>query len=320
MAKMMDAKTKFANIELALNTAKIAHAEIQFPITHNPLLGNAFTDSNGVQFGFTQIGIGYFYNHLKQFDVKYATLTAMVRNGLFSNIPDFLNPMLGNRKFIASFFMGNIVGANIKYNEIPHKDIISDIQTAGLADLLYSYEINEQAMKLYIADKAILTDEQGNDILDTFTGMVVINGHSGHKALSFRSYFTRGKYKYISEQISSGKARHLSNAIPVYQKMAETFNIVREFALTERLKTISIQRVFAQVIDKMELSTRQEAIVMDVENEVSLKNALDVVMYLSDQLELMKKSGIEAICDAICTYAFNLGGYQLKDGKFVSFP
>lgn len=301
--KMIDTATRIEMIRKSIVTAEIRHAEIEFPITANSLVSNAFIDKNGLQFGFTQIGAGYFYNHLKEHKIRYAVLTEMVRKGKWQDLADLLNGFLSGKKFIASFFMGNIVGANVKYNEIPHEDIMADLINSGLSDLLYAYNLTQQELNLYISDKAIETDSDGNAINTTYTGMIVTNGHSGHSALSFRAYFKSKAYEFRSNEISSAKARHLSNVIPVYQKMAQAFATVRDFALTERLRGISFKRLFAQVIDAQEWSTRQEAVIFEIENDTELNNALDVIVRLSGMMEFSKKSGIEAICDTICEYA-----------------
>jgi hypothetical protein len=105
-----------------------------------------------------------------------------------------------------------IYGVCARYNPKPNIEVLEDIQANGLTPLIERWDIDHEAMNIYLAHKT----EKGSEI-----GLLIRNGETGHVALSYRLYVAQGDYTFSTAHF--GRRKHMSNLELVDDDLKEIY-------------------------------------------------------------------------------------------------
>lgn len=258
------------NLKAEVSAAKIQYHQVTFPMTH--VGDGVFKFANGFEGRFAEIGAGYLSERVP---VAYAWFTAKARKEAWDDIERACKEHGGSLRgsYVAAVYNGHIVGVMSHYNPIPHLELIDSLDKASLLDNLDSYWLNETAMTVDIR-----VSGPSDDVL---VFLRIINGHSGHQAISYHMVIRADGYEWVDKKIDRARRRHLSKVGLLLEALDGALEIITDLKATERLKVMSAKAAIDIMMDKNpELTIRQERLLALLEEMKELETAMDVVTTL----------------------------------------
>lgn len=262
--------TPFEQLKSTVDSTSIEYAQVTFPISH--LGEGVFRFSNGFEAKFTTLGAGYLSERLPQY--KYRWFTRHANDGDWDAIERTVNQhphqLMGN--YVAALYEGEIVGIMSHYNAVPHNQLLEYIKAAGLENDVTSHWITQMELVINITVKSQCHD-------GFLVAMRIVNGHSGHSALRYRSVILAEGYEW-EDRVSGSARRHLSQVGQAISSMREAMETITELKVDDRLMNMTAEEALeiAQNSNK-NLSVRQERLLMAAK-EAKCQTALEVVVLL----------------------------------------
>ena len=141
-----------------------------------------------------------------------------------------------NQEYIIAVNKGAAYGVTANYNPKYNVEVLQDIVDTGMESLVSSCFIDHEKMRVYFEQR----DQQGIKF-----GMVVLNGETGHTALSYRVYVAKDKYEFTSPTF--GRRKHLGQLDKVDNSIKEVYNEIRDIEFSGFVLTAE-SREYAQLI------------------------------------------------------------------------
>lgn len=258
-----------------LNETDIAYLSVDFPISH--VGEGVFRSLNGVEFGFTESGAGYVSERNPRY--AYATFTRLVRQERWEELAKMANeaiiPMKGaGRGLIMASYNGKVVGILRHYNAISHSELIETLLDKGLDKDVFNWRMNHQFLLLDMLTFTVESATKGQIKI----GLRVINGHSGHHALSFQILIRAEAYEFSSPIY--GRSRHMTGVTETFNSLKGAVKEISELQLDAKLLAMDPASMIAMIHHHTKgMSTRQESLMQLVES-AECDNALDVIIIL----------------------------------------
>lgn len=245
-----------STIREATDKAKIGIAVVQFPMTFTGKDGDlpVFKFGNGVNLPLTELGAGYISERFRQ--NTYAACTRLFRDEKYDELAALTGTQYveTSKKFIAAYYQGAIVGLMSNYRPVPHSELLDKVQDAGLADILYSWRLDQQELRLYLS----LRSKKSWGSLVHFR---ISNGHSGHSALKY--YATVKVDNYEWGMPLTIKRRHLSRVNLAVESITGALEEIQALKIEDRLSHTSM-KVVRDFFTGREMTVRQEGLLLQI--------------------------------------------------------
>ncbi len=169
-------------------------------------------------------------------EAKWKELDTLLFNG-FSHFTDHYSYHLPSRDFVATILDGELMGLLTGYTAVKHTEICASIKVAGMASRVVGWVWRPTELSILIRD-AILTRK-------FFAGAKVLNGETGHRAISFYSTLwcesivskSGEAYSWERPVAENGYARHM-----YFPKITKVMN-----ALEAALKETALQHAYERL-------------------------------------------------------------------------
>lgn len=171
-------------------------------------------------------------------EAKWKELDTLLYNG-FSHFTDRYGAHLPSRDYVATILDGELMGLLTGYTAVKHTEICASIKVAGMASRVVGWTWRPTELSILIRD-AILTRK-------FFVGAKILNGETGHRAISFYSALwcesivaTSGEaYSWERPVAENGYARHM-----YFPKITKVMN-----ALEAALKETYLQHAYEKLAE-----------------------------------------------------------------------
>jgi hypothetical protein len=229
-----------------------------FPVT----LGDddLFTFANGVTLDIHEVGAGYLSERFPH--VPYKVWTSYKRHGNAALLSLITSTVPNGEKYKMMVLDGQVLSFMSNYVPYYHDDLLASLEEERHLWRLVNWKFDTYALSLYFATHVV----ESYDI-----GLLIVNGHSGHVAMSFKLFIRNAKSGWETKLSPSDfypegtvtRRRHLVNIDEVKEGMREAFANISALAL-DGIFSEPATRLTDIILALPHMTTRQSNLLNDI--------------------------------------------------------